>query len=392
MNMRIGWKVAFVFLAIGLAGLAGGCEEKKAEVTTYFYYPDPPDPPRIQFLMSFDDVKAWMRSQRSSGSFEDFVLGTETKQATGSGAIRSPYGVACRDGKIYVCDLGANRVHVVDMVHQTYAPLGTAQQLTQPISICITPDGTKYVCDRMVPRIAVFDAQDRFVRTLLSPGNCTPLSAAVVGNEIFVVDSTDREVEVWNKDTGQYLRTIATRGEGPDRLGMPNDIVADSKGNLYVSDMLKSVVGVFNTKGQFLGNIGAPGDTVGYFARPKGMAIDPRDNLYVTDAQWDTVQIFDPARRILLSFGGPRPTPNGLGGPAGVAIGTDQASIDAFRKNLSPDFTPEYLVVVTNQTGNNKVCVFAFGKSKTAVYPVIPPPKPRPTTQPAAAATTKPAP
>jgi len=29
---------------------------------------------------------------------------------------------------------------------------------------------------------------------------------------------------------------------------------------------------------------------------------------------------------------------------------------------------PEYLMFVTNQFGKNKVCVFAFGKSRTADY------------------------
>lgn len=368
-------------LVVLLAVISAGCEKPEVTTVSSVFYPDPPDPPRLQFLMSFSDVKAWMSGPR--GSFADFIIGDDSKRAVGSGAILSPYGIGARDGKVYICDIGRRRVHVVDMADSKYSQLGTAQQLTQPINIFISADGTKYVCDVGDSRIAVFDGQDRFVRHLSNAATCTPLDVVAVGNELYVVDNAGREVEAWDK-SGKYLRTIVTKGNGPDQLLMPNAIVADSQGRLYVSDMLKSIVNIYDTQGRYQGAVGGPGDRPGFFARPKGMACDSADRIYVVDAQWDTVQIFASSRRLLLSFGGPRPTADGLGAPAGAGI--DPTSVKAFSKYIDPDFVPEYLLFVTNQFGNNKVSVFAYGKSKTADYSKTPPIKPAPTTKPATTA------
>jgi DNA-binding beta-propeller fold protein YncE len=370
-------------LVVLLAAFSAGCEKPKVEAQNYVYYPEAPDPPRLQFLVSFSDVKGWAQGPR--GSFADFILGDETKRAAGSGAILSPYGIGARDGKLYVCDIGRQCVHVVDMANNSYSRLGDPQQVTQPINIFIDKDGAKYVCDIMGSRIAVFDAQDRFVRHLSNAATCTPLDVVAVGDELFVIDNVGAEIEVWDR-AGKYLRTIVTKGTGPDKLQMPNSIAADGKGRLYVSDMRKSIVDVFDTQGRYLGSVGAPGDRPGFFARPKGMAIDPHGRLYVVDSQWDVVQIFDSfdaPKRLPFAFGGPRPTPDGLGTPAGVCI--DATSIKAFSKHLAPDFVPEYLVFVTNQFGNNKVSVFAFGKSGTADYSAVDNPTPKgPSTRPAA--------
>ena len=371
----------FVWLLVLIAAIAAGCEEPEVTTVASVFYPEPPDPPRLQFLMSFSDVKAWMEGPR--GSFADFIIGDDTKKAGGSGEILSPYGVAARDGRVYICDIGRRCVHVVDMANSKYSKLGTSQQLTQPINVFISADGAKYVCDVGDSRIAVFDAQDRFVRHLSNAATCTPLDVAVVGNELFVVDNAGREVEAWDK-SGKYLRTIVAKGNGPDQLLMPNAIVADGQGRLYVSDMLKSIVNIYDTQGRYQGAVGGPGDRPGFFARPKGMACDSADRIYVVDSQWDTVQIFASTRRLLLSFGGPRPTSDGLGGPAGAGI--DSTSIKAFSKYVDPDFVPEYLLFVTNQFGNNKVSVFAYGKSKTADYSKTPTVQPRPTTKPATTA------
>ena len=55
-----------------------------------------------------------------------------------------------------------------------------------------------------------------------------------------------------------------------------------------------------------------------------------------------------------------------LGMPSGLGI--DTTSIQAFKDFIAKDFEAEYLLLVANQFGNNKVCLYAFGKSKTADY------------------------
>jgi len=50
--------------------------------------------------------------------------------------------------------------------------------------------------------------------------------------------------------------------------------------------------------------------------------------------------------------------------PAQVMV--DYDSIELFRKYIAPNFRVEYLVFVTNQLGDNKVSVFAFGQLENA--------------------------
>jgi hypothetical protein len=100
------------------------------------------------------------------------------------------------------------------------------------------------------------------------------------------------------------------------------------------------------------------------FARPKGLAIDPAGRLYVADAQWDKIQIFTPEGQLLLFFGESSPLPHGMVTPTGVAI--DATSIEALRKYVNKDFEPEYLVLVTNQFGANRLIIHAFGHAKPA--------------------------
>jgi DNA-binding beta-propeller fold protein YncE len=349
---RVGGLVVGVVL---LAGCGGG---KQAERPLVFY-PPPPDPPRLQYLLTINDAKDWQA--KPSSSFADFIVGS-AKTAESPTELKSPYGVAMRDGKIYVCDLGNLRIHVIDMANKRYATLGTADQVTKPANITIDADGTKYVSDAGKQMVMVFDAQDRFVRAMGDPARCAgPISVAIWKDELYVADALGGKIEVWTKD-GQLKRTISSKGKGPPQLSRPSSLVFNPQGHLFVTDMELAVIKEFDAEGKYVKSIGMPGDRPGYFARPKGLAIDPAGRLYVADAQWDKIQIFTPEGQLLLFFGESSPLPHGMVTPTGVAI--DTTSVEALRQYVDKSFEPEYLVLVTNQFGANRLVIHAFGHAK----------------------------
>jgi hypothetical protein len=131
-----------------------------------------------------------------------------------------------------------------------------------------------------------------------------------------------------------------------------------------VVDQELGAVKEFDVEGKYIKSIGSSGDRPGFFARPKGIAVDSQNRIYVADAQWDKIQIFSPEGQLLLFFGEPGVNAYGLITPTGLAI--DATSLDLFRKYAAPNFEPEYLLVVTNQFGENKIVFFAFGHSKEA--------------------------
>ena len=371
-----------VLVVLTLLFIAGcGPKPSAAKPMETIYYPPAPDPPRLQFLLQITELDP--NPVGSGSGFADFIVGA--KIAKGE-EIRTPYGVAARDGKLYVCDMAISNVYILDIANNKFSLLGKRGVFKKPVNISIAPDGTKYVCDTSLGKIAIFDAQDRFVRFIGDPAKCRPIDVALCQGELVVADIKDNEVEAWSKD-GTFLRKIASFGGGVTQLRMPTNVTVGPKGRIFVSETMKGIIKIYSIKGQFLGTVGAQGDRPGFFARPKGLAIDPKGILYVADSQWEIVQIFDPEGRLLMTFGGAKPGPDGMGMPSGVAI--DRTSLPAFEKYIDKDFRAEYLVFVSNQYGPNKIGVYAFGKSKTADYTIRrPPTATKPSTQPA---TTQPA-
>ncbi len=328
---------------------------KDAAPSQAIFYPPAPDPPRLQFLTSFSDAEFWVTTK---SSFSDFVVGSSGPQEA-LGKMHGPYGLAVHNAKLYVCDIPLRTVHVYDMVNKTYARLGQPDTFAGPVNITIDTDGTKYVCDTQKAIIHVFDANDQFIRTMGDPKRCAPIDVIVVGDDLFVCNIRKCTLEVWDKSSGELLRSFSTKGMDPDQLRAPTNLALGPDGNIYVVDSEQCTVKVFTPQGNLLKLIGEPGDRPGYFARPKGIAIDPDGVMYVADSQWEIVQLFTTQGKTLLYFGGATTGPEGMGLPAGLTL--DTSSIEVFRKYLAPGFQPQYLLFLANQFGNNKITIYAFG-------------------------------
>ena len=350
-------RLAVLLLCIGLAGCAT-TDAKKTATSNRIYFPEAPAAPRLQFLLSFSDARAFTEAGKSN--FSDWIVGTSPNDAT-STRINGPYCLAVYHGKLYITDVAAKKIHIIDVAAKQYAVLGAPEQVLNPVNIVIDADGTKYVCDTGKRMVQVFDANDKFVREIGQSERCSPRALAIVGQELYVCNEVNGTIEVWDR-AGQLRRTFGRKGTGPDEFTTPTQIAVGKDGRLYITDMFLAMVKIFDTTGRFVGTIGMPGDVVGSFARPKGIAIDPKGLIYVTDAQWSVVQIFQPDGQLLLAFGAPGGDPSSLGMPAGVTI--DASSLELFRSYIDPQFNAEYLVFVVNQFGTVKISLFAYGKAK----------------------------
>lgn len=351
-------------LALGALtiALAFGCAASpKGEPTpaSAVFYPPPPDAPRLQFLTSFSDATHLVATK---SSFAEFVVGSQ-KQEEAVGTLHAPYGIATHNGKLYICDIPLRCVHVYDLLNKGYTRLGRPDMFFGPVNINIDADGTKYVCDTQKALVFVFDADDRHVATFGDPDRCAPIDLAIAGDELYVCNIKNYNIEVWDKSSGELLRSFSGKGLEPDQLRAPTNIALGPDGNLYVTDTELATVKVFNPQGKLTQLIGEPGDRPGYFARPKGIAIDPDGVMYVADAQWEIVQLFTIEGKTLLFFGGTAAGPEGMGLPAGLTL--DTSCLPALEKYLAPGFQPQYLLFVANQFGNNKIGIYAFGTMKS---------------------------
>lgn len=347
-----------------LAALVAGCASSKpaAVDTPRAFWPPFPDEPRIQYLTSFQTSRD---VQPPKGELDKLIYGKEPEQTL---ALAKPYGVRMWKGKIYVCDIRSNSVTVLDLRRHLVLVLGKSggDALQTPTDIAIAPDGTKYVTDLGRGTIVVYNAEDRQINTF-GFKDMKPIAAAVHNDELYVCDFQALKVQVFNRRTGQLLRSIGEPGGGPGQFVRPISVAVDAQGNVYVMDVMKCQLQKFDPSGHVVSSFGTATAMAGGLVRPKHIAIDREGFIYVVDAAFQNVQLFDQNGQILTFFGSAGSFPGAMYLPAGICI--DDEDLDLFAKYVHPAFQPEHLIVVTNQFGPNKVAVYAMGHLKAGKTP-----------------------
>jgi len=88
------------------------------------------------------------------------------------------------------------------------------------------------------------------------------------------------------------LTLISKRGSGPGKFGIPNAIITDAKGNYLVSDILKSVVMVFDKDLNYIGSFGGRNNGQESLIVPRGLVMDENNRLYVSQTDVLGVSVF----------------------------------------------------------------------------------------------------
>ncbi len=356
--MRYAWVINIFLIFILITGCSETIKDTKGPLV---FFPEPPDPPRIQFLTSFTGARD---IEPPKSAFERFITGEKDDARR----LDKPYGVAIHDGRIYVCDTNAG-VIIFDLKNKRYEFLKGAigqGKLIQPINISIDEKGNKYVTDPMRKQVVVFDRNDLYVRSYGIIEDWKPVDAVPFGDELYVADIKNGEIKVLDILTGEINRTFGRKGDPTEWLNRPTNLVFDKEGNLYVSDAGRFQIVKFDRDGHLKGTIGRLGVNLGHFARPRGVAVDREGRVFVVDAAFFNVQVFNRDGFLLMFFGGGGTAHGKLVLPAEVVV--DYDNIDYFRQYAAPDFELEYIVIVTSQFGDRMVNVYGFGKQKGLKY------------------------
>lgn len=343
----IGIVVCFFF--VGACATTGSQEPAE-----YVFYPGPPETPRIQFLATLGDE--WDVGVSDSW-LENFLFG-----AREPAKFAKPYGIDIRDGKIFVVDTIATGIAVLDLVNKRIETLGSKGpgSLQKPINIAVDEDGTRYVTDRMLNRVMVYDAENRYLKAFGDPKDWKPTDVVISGDELYVADRENGKIFVLDKHSGEELRRLGREGVGDADLLFPSNLAIDVDGNIYVSDTMNARIQKIDPEGEHLQRIGGIGDSLGQFTRPKGIAVDRENRLYAVDSAFMNIQVFDAQGELLLVFGGGGFEPGNMYLPAKVKI--DYDNVELFARNVAPGFEVEYLILLTNQYGPNKINVYGFLK------------------------------
>jgi len=351
---------------VTLAGLASilvlavSCATKPPAKPGHTFFPPAPDEPRVQFLASFSsDVDlGWNVSK-----FAEFVTG----KAAAQNPLIKPYGVAAKDGKIFVCDTMQGAVEIFDFEKKRayyLAPRGEGR-LKTPINITIDADGTRYVADTGRGQVVLFRNDDQYITAMGKTDEMRPSDVAITSDRLYVTDLKGHVVRVYSKADRTLLFTIPRDPKTAQRkLLSPTNLAVDEQaGKLVISDTGAFSVQIYDLEGKFLSAIGGQGVAPGLLARPKGVALDRAGLIYIVDAATQVVQIFNADGRLLMFFGQPETSTRGdLHLPAAVRL--DYENVKLFQNEIAPGRECEYLIYVTSQVGANKVNVYGFLKKK----------------------------
>jgi sugar lactone lactonase YvrE len=345
-----------IAVSVAAAGVITGCKSAPKAGEPLLLFPAPPERPRVQFLTWASGAD---QIEPGRGSFADFILGEEP---TIRRRINKPYGVAARDGVVYVCDTKGLCVWRLDFKGKRFSVMGDSGpgRLRKPINVAVDSLGYKFVADPYRKQVVVFGPEDGYVTAFSIPEPCYPVDVAVYGNELFVLDNDETcQIVVLDRVTGEVLRTFGGPGRDPGQFNTPGSLCVSEDGYVYVSDTHNYRIQKLTLDGEPVWVKGMPGYMLGQFGRPRGIRVGPDGIVYLVDGATEIVQMFDPEGQVLMRFGGPGTVPGALVLPSQLAI--DKTSIPYFKQYVHKDFSVEYLLIVANQYGPYLINVYAFG-------------------------------
>jgi sugar lactone lactonase YvrE len=301
-------------------------------------WPSPPNVARIKWLDYFAGSKIDYTAQAAAkpkAGWMDRLAGGQSEQEKASAKafpfqLIGPYGIAIDSkGLIYAADQRVGAVfifnpetHETEMIRNGYeAHFGWINGLA------IDDDDRLFVSDGKMRRVTIFSPK-RELEGQITEGLVDPVGIAIDATNrfLYVVDTQQDQVLVYDADTQKLLRRIGTGGKNhflttPGDFGAPQGVAVDGDGNVYVTDTLNNRVEIFDADGNFISTFGKAGDGPGYFARPKGIAVDSDGHIWVADEMQDRLQVFNREGRLLTYIGqGHGELPGQFKALVGVAI------------------------------------------------------------------------
>jgi streptogramin lyase len=287
-------------------------------------WPNPPAIARIKFenILTGQQID-WAgleTKQKPKMSWMDRLAGaqpdTQVKDAAkkvGFQLIR-PYGVAA-DSKsnIYAADQAVGAIFIFPKAESEPLQLiknGQDAHFGLINGLAMDDNDRLFVTDLKLHHVLVFNAKHAVEASFGAESLVSPAGIALdtTNRFVYVVDTQQDQVVVFDADSYKLLRKIGTGGKkhaltSPGDFSLPTHVAVDQEGNVYVTDTLNNRVESFDADGKFISEFGKPGDGPGHFARPKGIAVDCDGHIWVADEVQNRVQVFDKEGRLLIYFG-----------------------------------------------------------------------------------------
>ncbi len=266
-----------------------------------------------------------------------FSIVSAEKIAQIESTLDQPTDVAVHDdGRVYVLDGVNNRVVVYrSNGEKDFIFPDNNNNLSQPMGIAIA-NKQIYIADSGHHRIAVFNLQGKFLKSINLTGKLPPEPVALVVTDDVITWSDRRNHQICRNiiNTGEHLICWGKRGEAKGDFQFPFQLKIDRDGYIHVVDVINGRVQVFNHQGRYFSQIGRFGLETGELYRPNGLDFYRDKYLLVSDAYRGTISVFWNGRIVgLLADSEGKPVH--FSAPVGLTVWQDQLYVvDALNNRI----------------------------------------------------------
>lgn len=325
---------------LALASLGTAYADKKKPVSTenvklsdqrskaYFdlskiVWPNPPAIARVKFLDLFTGQKVdpnlfSKKNEKPKQKWMDRLAGNqqteEIKIKDLPFQLIQPYGVAVDSkGLVYTADQRVSAIFIFNTETKgvEFIANGNQAHFGALSGLALDDNDRLFVTDTGLRRVDVFKPGTHELDTVFGGDVLVRPAGIAIDTEnrfIYVVDTQNDVVDVFDADSFKLLRKIGTPGKkhtltAPGTFSLPVGVAVDKDGNVYVTDTFNDRVEIFDADGGFVSTFGKNGDGPADFERPKGIAIDGDGHIWVADSAQDRIKVFDQEGRLLIYFG-----------------------------------------------------------------------------------------
>jgi hypothetical protein len=202
------------------------------------------------------------------------TFGTANSYGNGDGQFYSPSAVAIRGDLMYVCEQTNSRVQKFSVKQRAIiSKFGSSgegnNQLSNPLGICIDPEGKVFVADYGNSHIQVFNKDDSFAYSIPCQGNSWGLAFDLQGH-LHVAASSLNCIHVFTPDG-----TLVT-SYGNGTINRPAGIAIDAQGYIAISEY-GSRLWIYNPDHSLVHTLS------NQFSSGLGIACDKNNSFWLTD-------------------------------------------------------------------------------------------------------------
>ncbi len=171
-------------------------------------------------------------------------------------ALKSPRGIAVREGVVYVADTGNSRIQLFGVNGVFLQTLELSAQkasgeakeipykLQEATDIAIDGLGRLFVLDRDDNQVKVYLPEGRYLKSLTYTGK--PVALSVAEDGIYIADGTTQVITKFDLE-GKLSYTFGSKGEGKSQFKKVAGIAVDKGQQVYIGDQEKELVNSFLT-------------------------------------------------------------------------------------------------------------------------------------------------